>query len=361
MNFFKSFVKMQILGGLSGDIQPSWVNQGSTLSPLFMAPPPPPPTPFQQTTTTKSTTSSPLQIHSSYSTTVSPTLLRLCHLWPFIHTAPAPRLPDVCNNLPTFLIDHRNDVFRNSPFHYGHGQGGSSSRNGAGTGERGVGVHPLQDELTFSGRSFSLMGVLGGVLFILLVIAFITCIRHRKRVRTEADGELDLDVISSRIRRIHQARAGHHLLSVLSSMPEIPHAPPPDYASVLKQREKEESDLPSYLEAIRESEELHGDRVRENDQPHSCFIPANSDQPHSCFIPANSLRAADNSNATNEEINSPPYNQIPLAQVHAAPGKSIKDTVCNNPGPSQLQQNGQQEPDQHSELIQQPQTNIVHV
>ena len=27
------------------------------------------------------------------------------------------------------------------------------------------------------------MGVLGGVLFILLVIAFITCIRHRKRVR----------------------------------------------------------------------------------------------------------------------------------------------------------------------------------
>lgn len=119
-----------------------------------------------------------------------------------------------------------------------------------------VGIDAVQ-ELTFSGRSFSLMGVLGGVLFILLVIAFITCIRHRKRVRNEADGELDLDVISSRIRRIHQARAGHHLLSVLSSMPDTPPAPPPDYDAVLKLREKEESDLPSYLEAIRESEELH--------------------------------------------------------------------------------------------------------
>lgn len=244
---------MQILGSLGSNSQASW-GQGTTLSPLLTPPPPPPPV-----LTTTTSTISPLgfghNIHSTISddSTVSPTLVRLCSLWPYIHSKPVPSPPEICQRVPTTLfIDHR-DIFQDSgEYRVGHFKNGVT-----GPGERMVGIDQLNQELTFSGRSFSLMGVLGGVLFILLVIAFITCIRHRKRVRTEADGELDLDVISSRIRRIHQARAGHHLLSVLGSLPETPPVPPPSYDTVLKQREKEELDLPSYLEAIRESEELH--------------------------------------------------------------------------------------------------------
>jgi len=336
---------MQILGGSSaGDFQPSWVHQGSTVSPLLTPPPPPPPSFL----TTSTTTTPSIDLHPHYSSTVSPTLLRLCQLWPYIHNAPAPSPPDICNNL--LLIDHRRDIFRNSQYHYGQ----TGSRNTAGPGERAVGVHHIEDELTFSGRSFSLMGVLGGVLFILLVIAFITCIRHRKRVRNEADGELDLDVISSRIRRIHQARAGHHLLSVLSSMPEVAPVPPPDYDTVLKQREKEESDLPSYLEAIRESEELQANTVGEDEQSHSCFIPV------SCFQDSDSCYTAAINNANISETASSPSavsNQTQLAEVHA--GK--KTGKSEGSGPSQSQQDAEHEPDLHSELIQQPDHNIQHV
>lgn len=240
---------MQILGSLGSNVHSSW-GHGTTLSPLLTPPPPP------VLTTTTTTSISPgdfahnLHATGSDESTVSPTLVRLCNLWPYIHSKPVPNLPEICQRVPTTLfIDHR-DIFQDSSEY----RVGPFKNGVTGPGERVVGIN---QELTFSGRSFSLMGVLGGVLFILLVIAFITCIRHRKRVRTEADGELDLDVISSRIRRIHQARAGHHLLSVLGSLPETPPAPPPDYDTVLKQREKEELDLPSYLEAIRESEELH--------------------------------------------------------------------------------------------------------
>merc|ERR1719471_1665602 len=105
------------------------------------------------------------------------------------------------------------------------------------------------DDITFTGRSLSLMGVLGGVLFILLIIAFVTCIKHRKRLRDEEGDGLNLDMISSHIRQLHQARASRHLLSMLNSLPELPPAPPPDYDTVLKQTQKEEQDLPSYTEA----------------------------------------------------------------------------------------------------------------
>jgi len=105
------------------------------------------------------------------------------------------------------------------------------------------------DDITFTGRSLSLMGVLGGVLFILLIIAFVTCIKHRKRLRDDQGQGLSFDMLSSQLRQIHQARASQHLLSMLSSLPELPPAPPPDYDTVVKQTQKEDQDLPSYSEA----------------------------------------------------------------------------------------------------------------
>jgi len=247
---------MQILGNLAAEAGGGLWAHGSTLSPQFTPPPPlATSTIFNPPPTTLSSADRHSRLRAAFeehplrdeSSTVSPTLVRLCSLWPYIHNSPAPNPPDICQELPKSYILNHKDLFRDSiQYHPGFIP---PRRNIVTPGNKMIGIDSVH-ELTFTGRSFSLMGVLGGVLFILLVIAFITCIRHRKRVRTEADGELDLDIISSRIRRIHQVRTGHQLLSVLGSLPDSPPAPPPSYDTVQKLKEKEESDLPSYLEAI---------------------------------------------------------------------------------------------------------------
>jgi hypothetical protein len=49
-------------------------------------------------------------------------------------------------------------------------------------GERMVGVELEQTGFQYTGRSLSLISVLGGILVILVIIAFISCYKHRKRV-----------------------------------------------------------------------------------------------------------------------------------------------------------------------------------
>ena len=63
--------------------------------------------------------------------------------------------------------------------------------------------------------SISLILILGGVLFILLITAFVTCITRKKR--------------------IHKSAKKDH---------------PPDYVSVIKMKKKEDEELPTYSEAI---------------------------------------------------------------------------------------------------------------
>jgi len=95
-----------------------------------------------------------------------------------------------------------------------------------------------------SGRSISLVGVLGGILFILILIAFVTCIRHRKRYR-------DQDGVGYQLRYVHHMRPSHHLLASLAQE-QVRATPPPDYHAVIKLKEKEE-ELPSYSQAVKAS------------------------------------------------------------------------------------------------------------
>ena len=46
-----------------------------------------------------------------------------------------------------------------------------------------VGLDHEQNGFQYTGRSLSLISVLGGILVILVIIAFISCYKHRKRVR----------------------------------------------------------------------------------------------------------------------------------------------------------------------------------
>eukprot|EP00091_Calanus_sinicus_P014760 TRINITY_DN32434_c0_g1_i1.p1 TRINITY_DN32434_c0_g1~~TRINITY_DN32434_c0_g1_i1.p1 ORF type:complete len:133 (-),score=45.20 TRINITY_DN32434_c0_g1_i1:69-467(-) len=66
--------------------------------------------------------------------------------------------------------------------------------------------------------SISIIFILGGVLFILLIIAFITCITRKKKLE-----------------RAKKSEKKDH---------------PPDYVSVIKMKTKEDEELPSYSEAI---------------------------------------------------------------------------------------------------------------
>jgi len=93
-----------------------------------------------------------------------------------------------------------------------------------------------------TGRSISLIGILGGVLFILLIVAFITCIRRRKRYAGSVrDAENDGDFLAH-IHQLQQLRSSHQLLGAREA--------PPDYTTVCKQKEEEESGLPSYSQAV---------------------------------------------------------------------------------------------------------------
>jgi len=107
--------------------------------------------------------------------------------------------------------------------------------------------HPTSSESVSTpfgtGRSISIIGILGGVLFILLIVALITCLRRRKRCSTGVESHTeDLHHVHS----LHQVRVSHHLLGLAREAP-------PDYTTVCKQKEEEEEEgLPSYSQAVGE-------------------------------------------------------------------------------------------------------------
>jgi hypothetical protein len=53
------------------------------------------------------------------------------------------------------------------------------------SGERTVGLDLVPTGFQYTGRSLSLISVLGGILVILVILAFISCYKHRKRVSND--------------------------------------------------------------------------------------------------------------------------------------------------------------------------------
>jgi len=71
-----------------------------------------------------------------------------------------------------------------------------------------------------TGRSISLIGILGGVLFILLIVAFFTCIRRRKRYAGSVrDAENDGDFLAH-IHQVHLHSLTWLLLSINQNSPK---------------------------------------------------------------------------------------------------------------------------------------------
>jgi len=230
------------------------------------------------------------------------TLVQLCRLWPHIHKSPPPDLPSFCvETLRSFYLRHPalnlyDDRLSNQHSSHRHSQ----------TDERTVGID-LTDDFSYTSRSLSLVGVLGGILFILLTIAFVTLIKHRKRFREREGDGLNLDRISSHLRQLQQARSSQQLLSILGSLPELPPSPPPDYETVEKLREKEEDgDLPSYLEATGRLDTVHeeADETRQCMQSDETRQSSQSDESRQTEA---SRQSRSNSSVGNEDVSSEEY------------------------------------------------------
>lgn len=161
------------------------------------------------------------------------TLSSLCQWWGDTKQEP---LPSICHQFvsPSDRLDGHWSVVPPQFYSHGHNQ---LVRHPSPS-------HNLVSTPFGTGRSISLIGILGGVLFILLIVAFITCIRRRKRWSGSVrDAESDGDLLAAHLHQLQQLRSSHHLLGARES--------PPDYTTVCKQKaEEEEGGLPSYSQAV---------------------------------------------------------------------------------------------------------------
>merc|ERR1711892_1095653 len=109
-----------------------------------------------------------------------------------------------------------------------------------------VGISDLDHSL-YSTSSISLILIIGCVLFLLLITALITCITRRKWIQPSNEEDLLNQRISNHIQRITSSNM-LHMMERSNSSEKKDH--PPDYVSVIKMKEKEDEDLPTYSEAI---------------------------------------------------------------------------------------------------------------
>ena len=145
------------------------------------------------------TTDAPPVTTARYSPPGHPdTLIDLCRLWPLLrhHDGSDSRPPSICSD-PRFTHYLRKDgvlpVADRDAITYIHNQQKlyeyEMGRKRADQQffpvkqrERGDGMHTgFIGRVQYSGRSISLVGILGGIIFILLMIACATCIKHRKK------------------------------------------------------------------------------------------------------------------------------------------------------------------------------------
>lgn len=186
------------------------------------------------------------------------TLVDLCRLWPLLrHHEGSNQPPSICSDprftqylkkdaLAPVLDMDALDYIKSQQKMYDYDRGKKKKKKEfypvrhLNRGEKRFGHTGFIGSVQYSGRSISLVGILGGIIFILLMIACATCIKHRKRYPLEqrSQDRLARQMIVDHIRTVTQ---GHALLHRQDK--------PPDYDTVVKE-EEEDWQLPSYLEAM---------------------------------------------------------------------------------------------------------------
>lgn len=131
----------------------------------------------------------------------------------------------------------------------------------------------------YTSRSLSVIGVLGGIVLILLIVALSTCIKNRRHILLEPTAtyghqeSFARQILIDHIRHLSQTRRDSDDSTTASSHLEVNNSPPPSYDDVVKvQREGDEHDIsaggsnneggegttelqpPSYIEALEREE-----------------------------------------------------------------------------------------------------------
>jgi len=131
----------------------------------------------------------------------------------------------------------------------------------------------------YTSRSLSVIGVLGGIVLILLIVALSTCIKNRRNILMEPTAtyghqeSFARQILIDHIRHLSQTRRGSNESTTASSDFEVNNSPPPSYDDAVKaQREGEEHECsadgsnsegsegtsglqpPSYIEALEREE-----------------------------------------------------------------------------------------------------------
>ena len=157
----------------------------------------------------------------------SESLVSLCKWWESTHSQSNP-LPHICHEYTS--PDRLLSMPMAPPMQY------NFARVASGMLATSQGIKsdsmPVEHALHGTARSLGLVGISVGVLFMLLIIAAISCIRRRKTLLPDAS-------IPSHT---------HTVLTVQTQASK--EDSPPDYTMVLRMKEEEEENLPSYRQAV---------------------------------------------------------------------------------------------------------------
>jgi len=169
---------------------------------------------------------SPLHLHKNVELQ-SESLLSLCKWWESTHAKSDP-LPHICHEYTS--PDRLLSMPMAPPMQY------NFARVASGMLSTSQGIKsdsmPIEHALHGTGRSLGLVGISVGVLFMLLIIASISCIRRRKTMLP------DTSILSHT----------HTVLTVQTQASK--EDSPPDYTMVLRMKEEEEENLPSYRQVV---------------------------------------------------------------------------------------------------------------
>jgi len=161
-------------------------------------------------------------------------LMTLCSWWERTH-AKADPLPHICHEFTS--PDKLLTSYMAPPRQYNFVELASDmldTSNSAGDNDM---VEAVEHAVDTTGRSIGLVGISLGVLFILFIIAFISCIKRRKTVQTDhvyPHPSIDRQVI----------------VTLGTSRGAREEDIPPDYSQVVTMKEEEDQDLPSYIQAV---------------------------------------------------------------------------------------------------------------
>jgi len=167
------------------------------------------------------------------SATQPKSLMTLCSWWERTH-AKADPLPHICHEFTS--PDKLLTGYMAPPRQYNFVGIASDMLDTNSAGDKDM-VEAVEHAVDTTGRSIGLVGISLGVLFILFIIAFISCIKRRKTVQTDhvyPHPSIDRQVI----------------VTLGTSRGTREEDIPPDYTQVVRMKEEEDQDLPSYMQAV---------------------------------------------------------------------------------------------------------------